>query len=307
MPRLSIIIPFSKDVQQLEESLVSVLENRPRSTQVLVVLGDVYKDPYDIKDEVDFVFASYGESVVECLNLALRMATAPVVHVLGCGMQVSPGWTGAPIDLFQNPNVASVVPCIFDKSHPSRILSGGVRYRPGSLASRLKCVLNPGSIQLRPGECFAPDLFGGFYRRDALRRVGGFNASLGPVWGMLDPCLQLCQLGYETRLEPASELFAEEAVFHRRPGFRQALEDERFFWRWAAEGGAAKSACIHAFTLTAETIRGIVRPDRLAAQWAGRLAGAFSADRVVGVEEPTIPFPRRLDVEAGVESRRRAA
>lgn len=307
MPRLSIIIPFSKDVQQLEESLVSVLENRPRSTQVLVVLGDVYKDPYDIKDEVDFVFASYGESVVECLNLALDAATAPVVHVLGCGMQVSPGWTDAPLDLLRNPTVASVVPCILDKRHPAKVLSAGVHYRSGGVSDRLKWGGLPEGFHLGTGECFGPDLFGGFFRRNALRSVGGFNASLGPVWGVLDPCLQLRQQGYETRFEPASELFADETLLHRRQGFRQALEDERFFWRWAAEAGTAKSIFLHTFALTAETVCGLVRPDRLVAQWAGRLAGAVSAERFAATAEPTIPFPRGLETAAGVESRRRAA
>jgi hypothetical protein len=307
VPRLSIIIPFSKDIQQLEESLVSVLENRPPEAQVLVILSEVYKDPYDIKEEVDFVFASFGESLPACLNLAVESSKAPVVHVVGCGMEVSPGWTDAPLELFSDPSVGAVVPCILDKADASRVLSAGVRFRTGGGRDRigeggLSEVLGPVSDNR-----FGPDLFGGFYRRDALASVGGFRASVGPVWGPLDTCLALRRLGYDTRLEPASRLYADPELFFRAPGFLQALEDERFFWRWAAEEPAAKSLINHGLLLTGETIRGLIRPDRLIRQWTGRLLGALSAGSQPATHADTLPFSDSSADDSGVESRRCAA
>ena len=60
MPRLSIVIPVLGNVEGLEDTLVSVLENRPVDCQIVVVLNRPYDDPYDLKDEVCFVEAPPG-------------------------------------------------------------------------------------------------------------------------------------------------------------------------------------------------------------------------------------------------------
>ena len=55
MPRLSIVIPVLGNLDRLEDTLVSVLANRPADCQVVVVLDQPYADPYDLKDEVQFI------------------------------------------------------------------------------------------------------------------------------------------------------------------------------------------------------------------------------------------------------------
>ena len=284
-----------------------MLENRPPGARILVILNDVYKDPYGIKDEVDFVVASLGESLAECLNLAVESTNAPVVHIVGCGMEVSPGWTDGPLELFSDPSVGAVVPCILDKADPSRVLSAGVRFHAGGDRERIGEDESADDFQPCLEGRFGPDLFGGFYRRDALMSVGGFRASLGPAWASLDACFQLRRFGYDTRSEPASRLYADRELFQRTPGFRQALEDERFFWRWAAETGMAESLINHGLLLTGETICGLARPDRLLGQWTGRLFGALSAGSPPAALADTLPFPEPASDDSGVESRRYAA
>ena len=51
MSRLSIVIPVLGSLDGLEDTLVSVLENRPADCQIVVVLNQPYDDPYDLKDE----------------------------------------------------------------------------------------------------------------------------------------------------------------------------------------------------------------------------------------------------------------
>ena len=58
MPRLSIVVFCFHDSQLLEETLVSVLQNRPDNSEVLVMHDGTYEDPYDLVDEVRFIEAS---------------------------------------------------------------------------------------------------------------------------------------------------------------------------------------------------------------------------------------------------------
>jgi hypothetical protein len=80
--RLSIIIPVLGNLKRLEDTLVSVLENRPANCQVVVVLNQPYDDPYDLKAEVTFVQAVAGAGLVESVNRGLEAAEAPIVHLL---------------------------------------------------------------------------------------------------------------------------------------------------------------------------------------------------------------------------------
>jgi len=62
VPRLAVVIPFEGNTKALEDTLVSVLENRPDDSEVLVVLGKPYQDPYALGDEVEFVAAPSGRA-----------------------------------------------------------------------------------------------------------------------------------------------------------------------------------------------------------------------------------------------------
>ena len=84
-PRLSIVVPAPSDTAALEETLVSVLENRPDDCEIVVGLGCEYDDPWNIREEVRFVQAPPGTSLVACINLGVAASTGRVVHVLAAG------------------------------------------------------------------------------------------------------------------------------------------------------------------------------------------------------------------------------
>ena len=69
VPRLSIVIPSVGDCNLLEDSLVSVLENRPADCEVLVVHNRPYDDPYNLAGEVRFVQANPRAGLAECLDM----------------------------------------------------------------------------------------------------------------------------------------------------------------------------------------------------------------------------------------------
>jgi len=57
VPRLSIVIPVLGDPRKLDDTLVSVLENRPAHCEILVVHNEPYDDPYQLSNEVCFIEA----------------------------------------------------------------------------------------------------------------------------------------------------------------------------------------------------------------------------------------------------------
>ena len=62
MTRLSIIIPVLGHSTRLDDTLVSVLENRPANCEIIVVHTEPYDDPYDLAGEVRFLEARAGPS-----------------------------------------------------------------------------------------------------------------------------------------------------------------------------------------------------------------------------------------------------
>ena len=74
MQRLSIIVPLMGNLQRFEETLVSVLENRPERSEVVVVTNRPYDDPYALRGEVAFVERRGGPACCNVLPRAWRPA-----------------------------------------------------------------------------------------------------------------------------------------------------------------------------------------------------------------------------------------
>ena len=100
MQRLSIIVPLMGDLKRFEDTLVSVLENQPERSEVVVVLNGPYDDPYELRGEVKFVEAPQGADLVDCFACGLAASSAPVVHMIAAGFEATPGWADAALARF---------------------------------------------------------------------------------------------------------------------------------------------------------------------------------------------------------------
>src|SRR5215469_5135348 len=147
VPRLSIIIPTLGNWEVLENTLVSVLQNRPSLSEVVVVHNSHYEDPYDLKDEVRFVEAPSGSRLVDLINAGLAAARSELIHVLACGAVVDDG--------------CEWLPGGRERAHVS-----------GRSSSDLET----------NGRWTGPDTVVAFYRRSALGEVGTFDATLSPTF-----------------------------------------------------------------------------------------------------------------------------
>ncbi|MEX0675980.1 MAG: hypothetical protein WD063_02815 [Pirellulales bacterium] len=273
MARLAIVISAVGSIESLEGTLVSVLENRPADCEIVVVLNRPYADPYDLAEEVRFLPPGRSVSTTGGINRALATTRAPFVHLLAGGCQVSEGWADAALARFGDRQVGSVVPLIWDAQRSDRIFAAGVGYRRHGrryLVGQGFQTLEPDQEQAIVGPCG----FAAFYRKAALDFVGGFSTRLGPRQADADMALVLRQAGFTVAFEPCSCVRASAEADPAAAGFRQALCDERLFWRNLTKPGRARALVEHAASVGLELAGSFPRP-RMFAQVIGRLAACL--------------------------------
>ncbi len=259
MRKLAIIIPTLGRLDLLENSLVSVLQNQPDDSEVLVVLNRPYDDPYELEGEVRFVQARRGASMVECLNLGIAESQAPVVHLLACGVEVTEGWTTSAMRHLRDPQVAAVAPLVLTADEPRRIVAAGIGYSRGGSRRLMGQGRPEGTLGPWTSKMIGPSLLAGFYRKSAMEAAGGFERSLGRA-ADVDLALRLRALGQRILLDPQSKVYAPSVCSKNRAGLRTGLEAERLFLTHVPEGGWMAALAAHGFTVAADFFRALPHP-----------------------------------------------
>jgi len=223
-PQLSIVIPAPADVAALEDTLVSVLEKRPAGSEVIVALGCAYDDPWHISDEVTFVQAPIGSSLVACVNVGVASSRADVTHILAAGWRATEGWTDGPLARFDDDATAAVVPLTVSADDHARPVAAGIRCRRGG--RRVDVVPSRGTP--RPD---GPALEAGFWRTEFLRRAGpGFSTACGDSCADADMAVALSRSGWSVVFDDSSHVVAGPER-GRKGAFSAGLHAERLFWR----------------------------------------------------------------------------
>jgi hypothetical protein len=256
VPRLAIVISATGSIESLESTLVSVLENRPADCEILVALDRKYNDPYDLSGEVQFV-GGHKARLIESVNEAIATTRAHFVHLLSSGCTVSEGWTNQALARFGDRRVAVVAPVVFDAAEPSRIVAAGLTYS----ASGRRTPLAQGQTETPSGgTVLGACSFAAFYRRAALEMVGGLCPQLGLAQADVDLACSLRQAGMIAVLEPGSRVTAQLDVDAKEPAFRQALYEERLFWRNLPQGARGRAIAAHFGWAALDVLRSFPRP-----------------------------------------------
>ncbi|HUY91043.1 MAG TPA: hypothetical protein VMV10_20060 [Pirellulales bacterium] len=279
MPRLSILIPFLGDRDSLENTLASVLQNRPEGAEIVVALSQDYEDPYQLGEEVHFIRVEPEASLVATLNQGFVACQAPIIHTLACGVTVGEGWADHARARFNDRRVASVAPLALQADDPERVWAAGLEYRPSGVVRRRGHGLLAESAAQLGGDLAGSDLAGpslaaGFYRRAALGGVSPvFDPVLGPNFSDVDLALRLLAAGYTNVCEPSSLVFQPRLAAHSIDGWAQARQAERMFWRHGSRHGWLHSLAAHLASVSGEFAGNLPRAKALV-QLAGRcLAG----------------------------------
>ena len=272
MPRLSIVIPSVADCNLLEDSLVSVLENRPADCEILVVHNRPYDDPYALAGEVRFLRANSTAGLAECLDIGAAAARPRHPHV---GLRRG-GFCG-----------------LGQRGLAAFPRAGHRRAGRGDLVPRQSAETGFGGRRLPDRGCGRPA--GGRQRRcEHHRRAGRVwhskrrgrvlsQVGVGGGWRIrrwtdaeltsADTGLRLEQLGFRCAVDRQCLAKADPAVLRRTAAFRLGRESERLFWRWATAHGRWRSLAGHAALAIGECVIGPWRPS-LFARLAGRVCGA---------------------------------
>jgi len=270
--RLSVVIPHLGNRTLLENTLASVLANRPGDCEVLAVLAEPYDDPYDVKEEVRFVAGQTCRDLVAAVNLGIQLSRAPIVHVLWPGLEVTEDWAEIALRHFRDPRVAAVAPVVLQIEDRSRVAAAGVVYHVGGATLSLDQGEPVISLASRPRRVLAAHPAAAFYRRSSLENIGGLSPSWRGELASLDAALTFQELGLWTVLEPRSRVAGPCPGATRASAFREALKAEQFFWRWAPLLGPMRSLASHGMLVVGEGVRGIFDLSVLP-RLAGRLVG----------------------------------
>jgi hypothetical protein len=263
--RLSIIIPALADDQSLENGLVSVLEHRPDSSEVIVVFDRDYADPYGLREELRFIRAADGAGLLDCFRLGCRESSGEVVHLLAAGLEVEKSWADEALALLARPSVGAVAPALAIGGPESDAIVAGWTY---SAAGKLRLAIETAAAETCP-TIIAPTKWAGFYRRETLPAAGQWwNRPLGEDLAIVDLGLRMVQAGYEVRFAPQSHVNLPGPLPHEPRGFRAGLRQERLYWGHPPVGHAARPVAAHAWLCCREL---------LSADFAGRIAGATEA------------------------------
>ena len=316
MTRLSILIPCLRGVEQSEETLVSVLQNRPEDCEVLVPHRQPYDDPFDLADEIHFLHVPHAQGLVELINEALKKAQGDVVHTLASGTTVEEDWTEPALAHFSDPQIAAVAPLAIQASQPTRIHSLGIRYGCGGTPQRA------GHNQPLPRrhklalQIVGPELTAGFFSRETLDALGGFALELGDELADIDLALSLIELGYRTAVEPACRLhIADVPQKTHRGALSYGRRLERLFLRHAPAHGGIRAVLAHPLAIAADTWSELPSGGavlrllgRLIASWEFGTIASYKQRMAEAAEylahEPTLEDARRL--VPGTPTRQRA-
>ena len=164
IPRLSIVIPIGKDLVAFENTLISVLENRPSGCEVLVVEDGQYDDPFDLGDEVRFVVAASND-LVDQVAAGAANSQGRFVYVMADGVRATDRWIDAAVEKFEHHDAASVAPVIRN-SNTNQIIAAGWIDR----TARLCCPACPNQdqVDLRAAYRVGAYLQASMWRREVL-------------------------------------------------------------------------------------------------------------------------------------------
>lgn len=294
--RLSIIVPFLGATQASENTVASVLQNRPDGCEIVVVHAGPYDDPWDIGDEVHFVEQPQSSTLVDLLNAALDQVSGRVTHVLQPGIDVEEGWADIALAHFDDPDVATVAPVHLVSPDELRVVSRGVSYSSGGARSLRGAGQTYEMGRVRPSRILGPSLQAGFYRTRILHTLGGWDTLMGDQLADIDLALVLQDAGYRSVCAESSRVYGPKP---ETPvgSFASGRCAERLFLRHAPQQGWLRSMLAHPWTVAWNALADLPHPGAIT-QLFGRLvglteyrrlrAGAEQADADVETVEPSL-------------------
>jgi len=207
--QISIVVPHLGNECAFEDSLVSVLENRPDNVEIIVAHDGLYSDPFELGDEVRFV-THESRSLPRLIAAAASVARSRVVHVIGNGVKATEGWTEDAFAKFEYDDAGVVAPIAFD-AEEEQIVAGGWTQTATRLMSPVagrKTHLGKRDAASIRGVCLAAS----FWDREALQTVTSAFATDDLNAAQFAWPLMLRQSGWRCLLADESTVIADDSM-----------------------------------------------------------------------------------------------
>ncbi len=298
--RLSVIVPDVGSEQALEDTLVSVLQNRPGATEVIVVCGPDRLDRYNLAGEVIFHRTAAPRRWPNYANAAVQQAAGHYIQLLLPGAEVVEGWCEAALARFEHSQrIGSVAPLLLLPDSQDGLAVAGLQYNPGGRRELCVTQLPPaddGAALLRVD---GPTCWSGFYRKPDLIEAGGWDTNIFSHLADMELALRLRQRGLRGVCELSSWIALPANVSWNEPtGYRFAGDVERLFWRYAMTQGWIRSMAMHPFEVLSR-FAGSLPSLTAVTELAGRLAALLP--------RPAVPRSELIVPTSATTPQRRAA
>jgi GT2 family glycosyltransferase len=240
-PVCSVVIPSYNGRSLLESCLASIQRHRPSDLPIEVIVADDASTDQTASwlgathSDVRLVRRATNGGFCASANAGLGAARGEFVQLLNNDTEVTAGWIQAGLAPFDDPGVGSVAPLVLIRSDPSRVDSAGDSYALVGWPSK-RGHGEPSARWLgRPIESvFGASGSSAFYRTEALRRVGAFDASFGSYYEDVDLAFRLRWAGYRCVFTPHCRVLHDVSATydHDRPVLqrRMARNAEVLFW-----------------------------------------------------------------------------
>ncbi|MCA9104068.1 MAG: glycosyltransferase family 2 protein [Planctomycetales bacterium] len=285
MTRLSIVVACFNRVDLLEETLIAVLQNRPRQSEVVVVHDGRYTDPYDLKEEVRFVSVAADSSWVGSLNAGIDQSEGEIVHVLGAGVLPEANWADAALEPFSDHAVGSVCPVLLGAGESTKIRCLGVGLGP--LLGRKVLAVGREWNENRPPRVtpLGPNLVAAFYRREALLAAGGLTEDYGDELADIDLAYRLEDVGYDLEVAYESHLRVDVVDRPRRHFAAQGRQHQQLIAS-LPDVASWKKTVAKWGQVALDCVTSPVDPRRLLSAW-GRITTPHNVEPHSAEPEPT--------------------
>lgn len=233
MFRLTIIIPYFPDTSTaaFEDTLASVLLYQPIGAEIIVADGVGYDDLWDTNAEGVRFLSMKGRphpNPVDLLNAAVRRSNGDVVHFLYPGTEVSEHWVDTALDLFADPEIDVVIPCVYDRRKSNRIFSLGVRYGQSGILRTVRRSQLAASLQ----DTVVPHVSAVFFRKKSVIESGLLDQTHIPQLALVDMALRLLETGGKPLIDMHCRITVRPNFLPATSPFIWGVQVERLYFRW---------------------------------------------------------------------------
>jgi hypothetical protein len=299
MPRFSIIVPLKGDERLFDQTLASILRDRPASSEILVIHDGTYQDPHQLGEEITFASTEKKSDLIAMFNHGVSLASGDFLAFIRPGIELSPDWQLTVEAAFHKPDIASVSPLITTPAEPRKIVTAGVEAGIGFQRKMSGARRRATPSKLARVSPLGPTSWAAFYRRSAIEQIHPVSENLSSVFLDQEIAMSLRTIGLKTNFSSETNLEVERSgLITAEQKLPHGQSAQRTYRRQAITGGSIlRTASLIAWDL----LNALLKPwrlqqagGRISAIWHRREDRKYHAHLTKLVSENQLPLPLEL-------------